>query len=64
MGEGVAVPCSSGITSLAAHKLPSCSRTLFYDLFSLSFRWIEKVTYIGPAKMVSINVQHRHDIEI
>lgn len=45
-------------------KLPSCSGTVFYDLFSLSLDWIGKVTYIGPAEMVSINVKHRHDIEI
>lgn len=41
-------------------KHPSCFRTIFCVFFS----WIGKVTYIGPAKMVSIDVKHRHDIEI
>lgn len=45
-------------------KTPSCSMIVFYDLFSPLFNWIGKATYMCPAKMVSVNIKDRHDIEI
>jgi hypothetical protein len=35
-----------------------------WHLQSFFKNWIGKATYVGPAKMVSINVKHRHNIEI
>lgn len=65
LGEGVKVSFSFGITKRLATKLPSCSTNCFlWFTWSLFISWIDKKTYIGPAKMVSINIKHRHDIEI
>lgn len=68
--QKVAAMMGEGQRSLVVLECLSWLPTSFLPvLFSMIYSaflsgWIGKVTYIGPAKMVSIHVKHRHDIEI